>query len=70
MVCVLRNTGLKEPHSTFDCKPDESDGSVGADVARLKCYRNEFAHSKVQELDEQEFEEISQTLKEVSKHRY
>ncbi|CAC5379184.1 unnamed protein product [Mytilus coruscus] len=68
MVCVLRNTGLEEPHSsTFDCKPHEREISDGADVARLKFYRNELVHSKVKELNEQEFEEISQTLIKVIK---
>lgn len=65
MLCVLQNTGLEAPHSTFGCKPHKCDISVGADVARIKFYRNEFAHTKNKELNEKEFEEISQTLIEV-----
>lgn len=64
MVFVLRITErLKGPQSlTFDEIPDESEISDGADVARLKVYRNELTHAKVKELNEQEFKKNSQTL--------
>ncbi|XP_063398031.1 uncharacterized protein LOC134682988 [Mytilus trossulus] len=66
MVLVLRNTGLKQPHtSSFDKLPKEHEVSDGADVARLKFYRNELAHSRIKELNEQKFAEISRTIKKV-----
>lgn len=65
MVCVLRNTGLPEPHSTFNCMPDKDEINDGADTARINFYRNELLHSIDKELNDQEFEEISQTLIEV-----
>lgn len=64
MVFVLRITHqLLEPKSsTFDEIPHERDISDGADVARLKVYRNELTYAKVKELNEQEFNDISQNL--------
>lgn len=63
MVFVLRIT------CTFDGKPYEREINDWADVARLKFYRNELAHAKVKELNEQEFKEISQTTIEVIQNR-
>lgn len=70
MVLVLRNTGFPAPQSsTFDKKPFEHEISDGADVARLKFYRNELTHSKVKELNEHQFKEISQTIIKVIQNR-
>lgn len=65
MVCVLRNTGFPAPHSTFDRKPHERDISEGADVARIKFYRNQLAHQIGKRLNDKDFGEISQALIEV-----
>ncbi|XP_071121715.1 uncharacterized protein [Mytilus edulis] len=69
MAFVLRITEkVAAPHSsTFDDKPHEHEISDGADVARLKFFRNALVHAKVKELNEQEFNEISKTLKKVIK---
>ncbi|XP_063400193.1 uncharacterized protein LOC134684814 [Mytilus trossulus] len=65
LVRVLRNTEIEEPLFGFDCKPLDGEISFGADVVRLNFFRNELNHSIVRKLNKQQFESMSNTLKEV-----
>lgn len=46
MVCLLRNlTHIAPPVNGFDVLPLSQETSIGADLARIKFYRNRLAHS-------------------------
>jgi hypothetical protein len=46
MVCLLRNlTHIAPPVNGFDVLPSSQEKSIGADLARIKFYRNRLAHS-------------------------
>ncbi|XP_062615008.1 uncharacterized protein LOC134276729 isoform X3 [Saccostrea cucullata] len=47
LICLLRNMSpcTLAPPGGFDCLPNQQDVSVGADLARIKFYRNTVAHS-------------------------
>lgn len=65
LVRVLRNTGIEKPLFGFDYKPLDGEISLGADVVRLKFFRNELYHSNGRKLNEQQYESMSKTLREV-----
>lgn len=45
MVCLLRNfSKVKQPGTGYDKLPPPADKSEGADLARIKHYRNKMAH--------------------------
>ncbi|XP_062582489.1 E3 ubiquitin-protein ligase DZIP3-like [Saccostrea cucullata] len=56
LILLLRYmTSVPAPVTGFDKLPSQSDNSVGADLARMKYYRNIVAHSKNAKLSEMEF---------------
>ncbi|CAC5410137.1 unnamed protein product [Mytilus coruscus] len=65
LVRVLRNTGIEKPYFGFDNKPLDSENNFGADVVRLNYLRNDLYHSNDRKLNEQQYESMSKTLKEV-----
>lgn len=45
MITLLRNlTNISQPDREFDCLPDGNDTSPGADLTRIKFYRNQLSH--------------------------
>ncbi|CAG2186879.1 unnamed protein product [Mytilus edulis] len=45
MITLLRNfTNITHPHGGFDCLPTDIETTPGADLARIKYYRNYLAH--------------------------
>lgn len=58
MICLLRNiSGIAPPFTGYDTLPSPTDISKGADLARIKHYRNEIAHSTDSKMLTQEFED-------------
>ncbi|CAC5357679.1 unnamed protein product [Mytilus coruscus] len=58
MICLLRNLGgLSSPCNGWDQLPLPNDTSSGADLATLKWYRNQLAHTTVIAMDNNEFTE-------------
>lgn len=45
LFCLLRNIcGLSPPETGWDREPDSDDFSVGADIVRVRFFRNQFFH--------------------------
>ncbi|XP_052106975.1 uncharacterized protein LOC127739338 [Mytilus californianus] len=56
MICLLRNIGgLSTPSNGWDQLPHPNDTLPGADLATLKWYRNQLAHTTVTSMDNNEF---------------
>ncbi|XP_063426863.1 uncharacterized protein LOC134710434 [Mytilus trossulus] len=56
IICLLRNLGgLITPSNGWDQLPHPNDTLPGADLATLKCYRNQMAHATVTTMDNNEF---------------
>ncbi|XP_062604985.1 uncharacterized protein LOC134266775 [Saccostrea cucullata] len=57
LICLLRNMNPSTlaPAGGFDILPNPSDVSTGADLARIKFYRNEVAHSANARMDANDF---------------
>ncbi|XP_062605991.1 uncharacterized protein LOC134267802 isoform X2 [Saccostrea cucullata] len=57
LICLLRNMSPSTPAPTagFDILPNPSDVSTGADLARIKFYRNKVAHSADARMNANEF---------------
>ncbi|CAC5380385.1 unnamed protein product [Mytilus coruscus] len=56
IICLLRNIGgLPTPSNGWDQLPHPNDMLPGADLATLKWYRNQLAHTTVTYLDNNEF---------------
>ncbi|XP_052103716.1 uncharacterized protein LOC127737222 [Mytilus californianus] len=56
MICLLRNLGgLSTPSNGWDQLPNPNDMLPGADLATLKWYRNQLAHTTVTFMDNNEF---------------
>ena len=57
---------LTEPNTGWDNLPNSTDHSLEADLARIKYYRNSFAHNSKMEIEDSEFctpwKEISEAL--------
>ena len=67
MICILRNFNLVQaPSSGWDILPQSSDNSLGANLARIKYYRNYVSHSSDFETDVNTFRDYWATLKRVS----
>lgn len=69
MACLLRNlTSL----SIKDTMPSKTDTSPGADVSRIKHFRNQISHSEDGKISQQDFNETWDNLSNVSSscHRY
>ncbi|CAC5357848.1 ANK [Mytilus coruscus] len=58
MICLLRNIGgITPPVKGYDTFPSSVDISTGADLARIKYYRNRIAHSTDSKVVTNEFED-------------
>ncbi|XP_052079021.1 uncharacterized protein LOC127717166 [Mytilus californianus] len=67
MICLLRNiSGIAAPVRGFDVLPSSSDISPGADLARIKHYRNLSAHSGDGKLSNQMFNDAWKDVSEAS----
>ncbi|XP_061180743.1 uncharacterized protein LOC133189378 [Saccostrea echinata] len=57
LICLLGNMSPSTPAPAggFDILPNQQDISVGADLARIKFYRNKVAHSADAKMDTNEF---------------
>ncbi|XP_076082809.1 uncharacterized protein LOC143053901 [Mytilus galloprovincialis] len=56
MICLLRNIGgLSTPSNGWDKLPHPNDTLPGANLATLKWYRNQLAHTTVTVMDNKEF---------------
>ncbi|CAG2195333.1 unnamed protein product [Mytilus edulis] len=56
MICLLRNIGgLSTPSNGWDQLPHPNETLPGADLATLKWYRNEVAHTTLTSMDTNEF---------------
>jgi hypothetical protein len=59
---------VQPPPTGFDKLPNNSDVSVGADMARIKHYRNEAAHNKSGKMTNQDFHRHWNILENVIIH--
>lgn len=67
MMFVLWNVaGVAPPSSGINTLPGAMDTSLGADLVRIKFYRNQLAHAEKTELELNIFEKIWTELSEVS----
>ena len=67
MICILRNFNLvPAPAFGWDILPKPSENSLGANLARIKYYRNYVSHPSNSETDVKTFQDIWATLKKVS----
>ena len=58
MICLIRNfNAVKQPTSGFDQLPTVVETTPGADLARIKHYRNKMAHLDDNRLDNVYFKE-------------
>jgi hypothetical protein len=56
MICLLRNiANITKPRNGFDRLPHEYDKSPGADLARIKYYRNYIVHLDWSEIENDNF---------------
>ncbi|XP_063414552.1 uncharacterized protein LOC134696615 [Mytilus trossulus] len=56
MICLLRNmTNILQPCLGYDKLPPVTETSDGADLARIKYYRNFMAHTETDELSNEDF---------------
>lgn len=56
MICLLRNfSPIVQPSNGFDRLPPASEISDGADLARIKSYRNKISHAEKDEISKQDF---------------
>lgn len=64
LVCMIRNTTSETAPSTgWDNMPDDRDISKGADIARMKYYRNEYlAHTPLQQMSNADFQTACQSV--------
>lgn len=72
IVCLLRNMTPKEcaPVTGWDNLPLQGDTSTGADLARIKWYRNKLAHSDVGKLSPVDFTQYWGNVEGVSIYRF
>lgn len=56
MICLLRNLGgLVTPTNGWDQLPPPNEMLLGANLATIKWYRNQLAHTTVPSMDSNEF---------------
>lgn len=66
MITLLRNlTNMNPPHSGFDILPTPNETTLGADLARIKYYRNYLAHLDEGKLESTEFNSSWEIISEV-----
>ena len=66
MICILRNFNLvPEPHYGWDILPSKTDNSPGANLARIKFYRNDVSHPSNDGIDNTTFEKMWTDLRQV-----
>ncbi|XP_062567909.1 uncharacterized protein LOC134230148 [Saccostrea cucullata] len=64
MICLLRNLKLvQEPTTGWDRLPPDSDNSLGANLTRIKVYRNKLSHPSKSRINENSFNKIWSSLK-------
>ncbi|XP_056003197.1 uncharacterized protein LOC125661001 [Ostrea edulis] len=64
MICLLRNLNLvSEPATGWDQVPPHSDNSLGANMTRIKVYRNKLAHPSKNRMRDHSFKKIWASLK-------
>lgn len=67
MICLLRHlTSIKPATTGFDRLPPSNEKGEGADLARIKWYRNKFAHPENHEMTAADFGVAWRTLTEVT----
>lgn len=67
MLCLLRHVmDVVEPRTGWDNKPPEYDTGVGADLTRIRHFRNMIAHSESREIDDTDFSSVWKELSNVS----
>lgn len=67
MICLLRNlTSIMPPTLGFDRLPPPAEKGDGADLARIKYYRNMFAHPEDHVMTTADFKVAWKTLTEVT----
>ena len=64
LTVLLRNIcGLTSPATGWGTLPPDSDPSIAANIARIKCYRNEvYAHVTITEIADKDFENLWQKI--------
>ena len=68
MICLLRNfTMVTEPRYGYDCLPEAGETTTGADLARIKYYRNSMSHLDDNKIDNFYFNTAWHSITEVSK---
>lgn len=56
MICLLRNfSTIVPPSNGYDKMPPATEISDGADLARIKYYRNQIVHAEKDEISKQDF---------------
>lgn len=71
MVFLLRRlTEIQRPSKGFDVLPDASEIHDGADLARIKYYRNRYAHFETDRLSNVDFLCIWEDITEVDNKCY
>ncbi|XP_062595682.1 E3 ubiquitin-protein ligase DZIP3-like, partial [Saccostrea cucullata] len=66
MICLLRNLKLvQEPITGWDRLPPDSDNSLGANLTRIKVYRNILSHPSKSRVNETSFNKIWSSLKQA-----
>ncbi|XP_062578676.1 uncharacterized protein LOC134240614 [Saccostrea cucullata] len=64
MICLLRNLKLvKEPSTGWDRLPPDSDNSLGANLTRIKVYRNKLSHPSKSRINDNSYHKIWSSLK-------
>lgn len=67
MITLLRNlTNMYPPHGGFDCLPTQNETTPGADLGRMKYYRNYLAHLDEGKVLCSEFNSAWEIISEVS----
>lgn len=67
MICLLRNLAkTPQPSHGFDSLPPPNEITPGADLARIKYYRNQFAHRIDSKMDDISFNQYWIEISNVS----
>jgi hypothetical protein len=71
MICLLRNLNLvPAPATGWDQLPPDSDTSLGANLTRIKVYRNKLSHPSKGRINDHSFKKIWSCLKTVCNSIY
>lgn len=67
MICILRVLKfVPSPITGWDKLPQENDNSIGANLTRIKVYRNMLCHTSKARINDKAFQKIWSTLTHVS----